>query len=35
MYIQANKATCEAISQILLEQQDKPQNVRVFMAGMS
>lgn len=35
MYIQTNKETCQAISEILLEQQDKPQNVRIFIAGMA
>ncbi len=35
MYIQTNKETCDEIRQILVEQSDKPQAVRVFMAGMA
>lgn len=35
MYIAANKETCDQIAQILEQQPDKPQNIRVFVAGMA
>ncbi|MDO4799998.1 MAG: hypothetical protein Q4A52_05720 [Bacillota bacterium] len=35
MYIVTNEATCEKISEVLKAQADKPQNIRVFIAGMA
>merc|ERR1711879_289179 len=35
MYIATNKETCEKIKEILSAQADKPQNIRVFIAGMA
>ncbi|MCD4711738.1 MAG: hypothetical protein K8R73_00510 [Clostridiales bacterium] len=34
MYIATNQETCDKISEILSAQADKPQNIRVFIAGM-
>lgn len=35
MYIATNKETCEKIKEVLAAQEDKPQNIRVFIAGMA
>ncbi len=35
MYIKTNKEACDEIKQILVEQVDKPQSVRIFIAGMA
>lgn len=35
MYISTNEETCQKIGEILDEQSDKPQNIRVFIAGMA
>ena len=34
MYIASNQETCEKIVEVLAAQADKPQNIRVFIAGM-
>ncbi len=34
MYIATNNETCEKIGEVLASQADKPQNIRVFIAGM-
>ncbi len=34
MYIATNEATCKQIEGVLAAQADKPQNIRVFIAGM-
>jgi len=35
MYIATDKDTCEKIKEVLAAQADKPQNIRVFIAGMA
>lgn len=35
MYIVTNEITCEKMSEVLKAQSDKPQNIRVFVAGMA
>lgn len=35
MYISTNEATCEEIKKVLDAQGEKPQNIRVAIAGMS
>ncbi|MDN5352608.1 MAG: iron-sulfur cluster insertion protein [Clostridiales bacterium] len=34
MYIATNQETCEKIGEVLAAQADKPQNIRIFIAGM-
>lgn len=34
MYFQTNEVTCEEVKKVLQAQPDKPQNIRVFIAGM-
>lgn len=35
MYIQASSETCQEIAKVLQSQSDKPQFIRVFVAGMA
>jgi Fe-S cluster assembly iron-binding protein IscA len=35
MYIATNKETCDKIREVLTAQADKPQNIRIFIAGMA
>jgi len=35
MYIATNQETCDKIVDVLSAQADKPQNIRVFIAGMA
>lgn len=35
MYIATNQETCEKIGEVLAAQADKPQNIRIFIAGMA
>jgi Fe-S cluster assembly iron-binding protein IscA len=34
MYIATNQETCDKIGEVLASQADKPQNIRIFIAGM-
>lgn len=34
MYFKVNEDTCNRIQQVMAKQQDKPQNLRVYIAGM-
>lgn len=34
MYINTNEETCNEIKKIFESQQDKPKNVRIFVAGV-
>lgn len=35
MYIATNEDTCKKIEEVLQAQADKPQNIRIFIAGMA